>query len=381
MLEKFLRKTFNSVNSVEHVYLGLDPWGIVSGQQETAEALQQLTLHIEENDGVLFEIMLPYDEISFWLDKSEEERVQIADAYRQVVRELEIYPNVILYFMGAERWLIANPGNYADGYPNEVISKKIMLYTFCDKEFQVNSNNLEQYLQKLDKVIEEQRNLYNQYPDYSDRQFVFLGDSLIGNYEGSYSIPGVVAGLTNADTYNYGIGGSRASFHVEKTHSFNEVLELFVAGEAWEKENKPFTPDTDRDTYFFILYGFNDYFDGAGIENAEDPMDKQSFKGALRTGVRQLKDHYPEAEVVLLSPNICQLFDGGQSVNSDCGGTLQDYIQAIEEVAQEEDVLFGNAYENLGFTMENVGDYLEDGCHLNEEGRYIFAEFIISLMK
>jgi len=31
-------------------------------------------------------------------------------------------------------------------------------------------------------------------------------------------------------------------------------------------------------------------------------------------------------------------------------------------------------YTGLGINESNVADYLEDGCHYNEEGRYLIAE-------
>ena len=104
--------------------------------------------------------------------------------------------------------------------------------------------NLEKRREEVKSAVESQGKLteelaaltlrlrtpFNVYPDLSDHCLVFFGDSVIGNYTDSASIPGVVAGLTGAAVYNCGYGGNSAALGEERTISLPGIVDAFFQG-------------------------------------------------------------------------------------------------------------------------------------------------------
>ncbi len=55
-------------------------------------------------------------------------------------------------------------------------------------------------------------------------------------------------------------------------------------------------------------------------------------------------------------------------------GTLFDYKGTCNYIANEAQVEFFNAYQDLGIDGYTAEEYLEDGVHLTEAGRQIYAD-------
>lgn len=98
------------------------------------------------------------------------------------------------------------------------------------------------------------------YPDLSDYDLVFFGDSVMGNYKDFASIPGVIGALTGAKVHNLAVGGSSATRSNGENASFNEVVENLLSTSSLS------LPDDDK-LCFVINYGLNDYFEGYPLEN------------------------------------------------------------------------------------------------------------------
>ena len=132
---------------------------------------------------------------------------------------------------------------------------------------------------------------------------------------------------------------------------------------------------------FLVHYGLNDYFNGVAVENANDLYDVETYSGALRGSVQSLKEKYPDALIILMTPPFCCAFSNGMDRNSEVGGVLTEYVAAVEKVAKEQDVLCMNNYIGLGITEENSEVYLADGVHLNETGRFILGQQIVWVLQ
>jgi hypothetical protein len=256
-------------------------------------------------------------------------------------------------------------------------------------------------------------------PDLSDMDIIFFGDSVIGNFTDSTSIPGAVAGLSGAKTYNMGVGGATAACLSEDEPNIITMVDAFLSADGSlfsedqqarygiEEYYADHETDSDRETCFIINYGFNDYFNGLPIEEwqngseekrnsesysrsesgdesnneginesidmSESKYDTASYKGALKTAVEKLQTAFTECRIILMTPGYCSYYKSGTIPKSSEGGMLTDYVDAVIDVAYEMDVEYIDNYHGLGINKYNHGRYLMDGCHPNMMGRYIMA--------
>ncbi len=387
MLSEYLNALFSSDNSVSHVCLGLDPyqiWQSCGGNmQELYEELHHYLLpYFDKNPSIHFYIILSYPSLDYYLSLKRQALLESLVSCRKLLPFFDAYENVRVYFPGAEEWLIANPANYeGDFLVNSLVSHMITAFLYSD-QLLVSPANAGSYLNRLISLIYREQLNNTVYPDFSQMQMVFLGDSVIGNYGGSLSIPGVVAGLSNASVYNYAIGGTHATLSEEHDNSFLMAIDDFLAKQLPPSQDSPAFPYEEqtrshKELCFLIHYGLNDYFNGYPVENPEDPWDVHTFSGALRTGIRKIREAYPEAHILLMTPPFCSYFSNGTEINQEGGGRLTDYVNAVVETAQSEDVLYMNNYDGLGINAENYETYLADGCHLNELGRFLLGYQIV----
>lgn len=390
---EYLTAAFDSGNSVEIVYLGLDPaqiWSSVGKKIDkwnsalTEDIMAYATAHPE----VTFEILLPAPSLNYWTEKSIAETEEILTTYQSLISTLDPYSNISTYFMGGEHWLIANPDNYTAALTtNPLISQKIFLFTFCDHEYQINAANVTEQLDALKALIAREKETPTSYPDLSGWDVVFFGDSIIGNYTGSYSVPGVVTGLSDAHTYNCAQGGIPASEDANSLLSFPSSVDYFMEQDSSAiLVDGPFPSsledyvqeDHDQRKLCFVLnFGLNDYFGGHPVANAKDPFDTATYAGALREGIHKLQTAYPEAKIVLMTPNFVSIFNNGTDTMSENGSILTEYVDAAVEVANDMNVICLNNYTDLGINESNASSLLADGVHLNETGRFRLAERII----
>lgn len=140
-------------------------------------------------------------------------------------------------------------------------------------------------------------------------------------------------------------------------------------------------PDIDftQTDYFIVQYGVNDFFRSVRRSNSDDFFDLYTYTGALRYGVSKLEELAPDATIILCSPCYAMFYHDGYLVGegnmtNPGNGTLFDYAGTCNYVANEAQVEFFNAYQDLGINGYTAEEYLEDGVHLTEAGRRHFAD-------
>lgn len=378
MLKDYFRQIDASGNQVATAYLGIRPELTDPGK------LREL---LEQRPGICYEIMLSYPSASYWQSLSQKDYEKTLSAFCDLLMAASEIPEANFYFFGAEEWLIANPGNYVDQWAvNKDISRTLTALGDRDHGYLVTAENASSMAESLTALTSSLRTAPWEYPDLSDHCIIFFGDSVTGNYTDSASIPGVVSGLTGAETYNCGYGGNSAALAPGMYISLPGIVEAFFEkdlsmlpedtqvyrGIAAYLENAP----SDKQTCFVINYGLNDYFEGFPI-SSEDPYDISTYSGALRTAVRLIRENAPDAQIILCTPNFTTYFNNGTEPHGAGGFVMTDYVDALLSLAQElgTDVL--DYYHDLGITPENGELYLLDQVHPGYAGRFLMGTRLI----
>lgn len=381
MLSRYMRQIAKSGNTVRTVYLGICPDKIGT------EALSAL---FSRYPSVTFEVILSYPDASYWTELSQSQYEKELQAYTDLLTNLPSGGNI--YFWASTRWLVENPGNYETHWlPNRDIARTIMLNSDTGHGYLATAENGASLAEALAENTASYRSGSGKYADLSNYDIVLFGDSVIGNYTDSASIPGVLQGLTGATVYNCGFGGGRASQSPDELFSLNDFVTAFFLGNPSNlPQDKPlyqgilsYAADSHqgRSQVFVLNFGINDYYVGSPVYG-DDPYDINTFAGALRSAARDILTHLPDAQIILCTPNLTFRFEYGQEPLGPEGEVFSDYADAVKKVAEEMglDVL-DNFYE-LGITPDNISYYLEyDLVHPNATGRFLIGSRLAALIR
>lgn len=363
-------------NMVTTVYLGIDP-------EHTSK--EDIVLLIQQNPQISFHVVLAYPQMDYWLSKSASKCEEILQTYQTFAEWMLPLENADTYLFSGEEWLICNGENYEDTF---LVNEAVALFLMCNTDtlhpYYLQTENVQDKFDNMRQLIRHYREEPVAYADASGRDIVFLGDSIIGNYTDSLSVPYVVKGLTGANVFNCGYGGTSAAMGEKTPIPLPGVVDALITGEADlfpadEQIYAGITEFTNRREgnalTFVINYGLNDYFEGFPVETA-DARDVCSYSGAMRLAVEKLKAAYPEAQILLMTPNFTALYEAGQAKNSEQGGCLADYAETVISLAEELQVEVLDNFHELPITAENWQTYSTDGCHLNERGRFLLGSRI-----
>lgn len=381
-LKSYLNVIGKSGNIINTIYLGVQPEDISS---------DKLASLLQTYPGVRFEIILPNPSLDYWLKLSDSECNTKLNAYRDFTLPLLQYENMAVYYFGATEWLIANPANYTgDFLTTEKAALTIMLNADRDHAFLLDVDKTDAALEYLAAYIAENRITPPAYPDMSNHSIICLGDSVIANYDGSTSIAGVLEGLTNAQVFNLALGGGSATEAPDNNCSMNDIIDTLITGnisalplntesphDARLLENLSVYLETEtrEDLCFVINYGLNDYFSGLPV-SSDNPFDIYTYSGAIRTAVSKIQNAFPNARILLMSPNFTAYYGNGTEHRFEATHTLQDYADTVVALANELNVILVDNYNELGINADNHFQYLADGCHPNEKGRFLIGQRI-----
>ncbi len=378
-LSEYLQCILSSGNTLSTIYLCPDPERLWIESEENPENWTELLSaalygFIENYPHITFEILLPYPHMDYWLSLSEEDFETILTLYHTLVCEVSAYANTVIYFPGYEEWLMVNPDNYTGTLfdVNPIVAQQIFLLSLCDGVYEITPDNDSFFRDSLRATVSAERENPAHYPDLSDWDIVFFGDSVIGNYQGSPSQPGYVTGLSHATTHNLAVGGASAGLIVPGPTTFEQALDNFFA---------PPIAFEQTELCFVINFGFNDYFCGIPTDNPENAYDTFSFAGGLRTGIRRLQEAYPDAHYIIVSPTHTDRFETGTQTLSDTGSPLADYVSAAKQVAQEMNTYFIDNYNDSVITPDTFSEYLSDGVHPNENGHLTLARILMRFIE
>lgn len=380
-LTSYLDTIFNSNNVIDTVYIEIDPSLLFKKYNnyeiKPRKGLDDLSSYITQYPSVTFEIILPTPSIMHWAALDETKLNQTLLFYQYTITYLDQYSNTLCFFAGNEEWLYLNPANYDSDYvPNSLVSERLICFVFS-RQISINLYNCEEKLLDFKKIVLQEQQTFSQYPNLSHKTVVFFGDSILGLQNGSYSVPGVINGLTNANIYNYAIGGTTACDldpTTDTDNSFTDQLNKFLnRADFYTRDNTQFPYDEvkPQDMVFVINYGFNDY-----LEN----FSTADYEQTLRAGIARISAAYPEAQIIIMTPYENIYHNGGIASVNEQGLNVQQYADVVIKIAGDMDITLLDIPSNLDINESNNSFYFDGGCHYNENGRYYLAKCIISII-
>ena len=369
-ISEYLQTAFSSGNDVTHVFLVLDPlllWdsSLHRDARFAASLDEDLLSYVDTYAGSEFTVIFSAPSLEYWQAHANGDLDTYCNVFRVLASPLSARENVTLCFPGQEEWLISNPDAYDT--PTELTAetaRSVMLLVLSGS-LQYRSTENYNSIDHFYTLVQDAVSSPVDYPDLSDCELVFFGDSVMGNYHDFASIPGVVHALTGATVHNLAIGGSTATQISPDDNSFPNVVQHFLAEDSSSLSGK-------KELCFVINYGLNDYFIGYSTEE---------YQNGLRAGIQALRESYPDARIMVVSSNYILSFEKGTARIGDEGNVLEDYIAAAEETAAAENVDFLNINDALQWNEHNASEYLVDSIHPNEEGRFLFGVEVIRALQ
>lgn len=219
-----------------------------------------------------------------------------------------------------------------------------------------------------------------------NKKIVLMGDSITG---GSGYYLQLIKRL-RANVINCGFGGTRMTYHTDPNFdkfSFTKLVDAKIANNFTEQDiaagniqvtNMPANlanlKATDFSTvdYLTIWFGTND-FSGDIYLGEDGSEDTTTLKGALQYGIRRLLEAYPQLKIIVITPMFRTVGSGNSddTTNTYRQLYLNDYVKAIEEVANNNHVPCLNMYKESGINKFNHTRYLSDGLHPYLEKGYV----------
>lgn len=357
-------------------FLLIDPETFAANPKSDLDALCET---IASKEGTFFQIMIGVPSLSYWKKKGSDLTDLALEKYKETAQLLCALPNVHLYAPASVEWVIANPANYiSDKSFTPYLADKLTASCFCDEMYMVGADTIENSVAELKENMAKERN----YPDLSSKEIVFVGDSIFGYSHGSVSIPGVVGGLTGAEVFNIGYGGAPAQGDSSASKmcfmGVNDYLldgvdtsDITYDGLADEIENLRENLN-GSEQIFFIQFGLNDYFNGQTVAG---------YKEALIRETNRIKEKYPDAIYIIMSPTFTGEYTCGTEINSPVGSVLADYRSASKEAAEELGVHWLNSIELFDKINESTfTQYLGDWTHPYFEGRFYTGERMVEYL-
>lgn len=295
-VSEYLDRIRQSGNNVSAVYLGFLPDKV---------SLSEISSLTADYPDCLFELIMPCPFQDYWETLSDAEYSRVLDAYCSCLSDAGLLTNARLHCYTPYEWLVTNPALYKDTWlVNEDLGSYIVTHTIA-LDYLVTAETSDKLEGRLRTLTESLRCAPPDYPDHSGSALIFFGDSIFGNYSGGMSIPGII--------YNLGLGGCTASQTDLSPLSLQEALTAFFTGnpsifpegcQAYSELTRYCSSAADEggDRCFIINLGLNDYFDGCPVRS-EDPWDNATYTGSIRTAVALIREHAPESQIILCTPN------------------------------------------------------------------------------
>lgn len=239
---------------------------------------------------------------------------------------------------------------------------------------------------------------------------ITVGDSLLGQDRGDTSVAALLSRMSNRSVINGNLSGTtiakvdlnRTGSNVYELYSMSSLVKSIVAKDfGIQSTQRRWLPGTGnyeevirelaavdfaKTNVLFICYGVNDYHGGVPLDNEKDPYDEYAYAGAIRYVVRNLKKHYPDLRIILMTPTYTWYPDREvtcENMKMGEGYVLEDYVNTMLDTARELGVESLDIYHDFydHDSMDDWSVYTVDGIHPNEAGREKIARAMADYLK
>lgn len=373
-MKESLRKHENEQN-VENVLFLIDPLTLYHSGDKS-EYKKDIDKYIGsivgDNPNVKFRSIFPCHSMEYYQQMGEDVYDDIIEAYTVYAEVLSDYDNMLFDFQGNQEWVISNPNMFEDINADKM-TEEAGLHLFL----QTLSNF---YVTDASRVDDEAGDLLTRIKDYdpeeytapdlSDLNMIVIGDSIFGNYSGKTSIQGVLHDFTGINVYVHATGGMTASSRL--------VGEIMGGNLDLSAIGSELASNDGSEALFVVEFGFNDYFEQFDPDDKSDPKNEETYAGALRVGIQKIKEHYPDALIIVTAPGYLANEKEYEQKEGPLNYTLQSYREAAKSVAESEEVYFYDFSERVDINSDNYAYYMEvnydEYCHYNENGRLLVAK-------
>lgn len=211
------------------------------------------------------------------------------------------------------------------------------------------------------------------YPELTGKVIVF-GTSIWAIEPGPTGVAGQLKALTSFEVEDYSmLGGLATRIEDDSFSDVSLVSVLLYNNDQYSIRMREAIPDAD---YVIIAFGGNDHSWGIPASG-----EGESYENALLLSIDTIKEMNPNVRIVLVGPTNGwgKTEDGEFVFATDLdfgGGKLGDYVEAMKRVAGKEDVLCVDMLNVWTFREDDPTRYSEDGSHLTELGRRLYAEYL-----
>ncbi len=230
----------------------------------------------------------------------------------------------------------------------------------------------------------------------------FFGDSILDNYRDETGVANRIAADLEATVFNLAIGGTcvtpEPDSYLEDErwnctcglgmvkalagHIDIDVLRDCTATQILRDHREEIL----RSDIFVIEYGINDFLSAKPMSSDDYRSGMTTYVGALREMVRILRDNCPDAKIIICQPSYIFFYkDNGEFIGdtytlNNGPGSEFDYGGKAEVVANEYGTYF-YSLDRQGIDSYNSDEMLEDGIHMSEAGRSLYASNLSDLIR
>ena len=202
----------------------------------------------------------------------------------------------------------------------------------------------------------------------------FLGDSITEGCCTSgtqHTFVYLVGKMLNAETRNYGVGGTRIAPQTKK--SLEPIWDLDFIQRA-----KKMNHDAD---YIFVFGGTNDYGHGDAPFGKIGDKTPDTFCGAVDYLINYLLHHYKKEQIIFTPPLHRANEDSpyGDGSRTSPANILKVYTDALVDIVKSYDIKIFDMKEEMGPGENNP--LFEDGLHPNDLGHQKMAELLVDYIK
>lgn len=124
-----------------------------------------------------------------------------------------------------------------------------------------------------------------------------------------------------------------------------------------------------------VHFGVNDFRRNVPIGAISDTTE-DTFYGAMRVGLDNLRGHNPTVPVIMTQP----FYMVGETVPNTVGAVLEDYRAAIRSFVAANSILTLNM-NSIGINAGNSATFLADGLHPNDAGHQLGRDFLLPFVR